>query len=244
MTTYAVAKNSSVTIKATYKTSSQSATLAVTAPNLVSVTLNDTTVTGDASVTGTATISSPAPSGGLTIDLSSSFPSLAKVPATVVIPSGKTTQTFTISTEVDTSNVTVTITAGLNGSSSTVALTIRAPLVLSVTVSPSPVVGGNSTTGTVKLNVAAPAGGMTIDLTPSDSYYVQVPATVLVPGGKTSATFAITTTLVTGSDYSASVIASVNGFGQPGTFTVQALQVTSISIDPGSMPSGSKRPSP
>src|SRR4029077_14796855 len=66
----------------------------------------------------------------------------------------------------------------------------------SVTASPNPVVGGNSSTGTVTLTSAAPAGGALVTLS-SASNAVTVPGSVSVSQGANSATFGITTSVVT-----------------------------------------------
>jgi len=66
------------------------------------------------------------------------------------------------------------------------------PSVFSVTVTPNPVGGGLSATGTVTLNTPALPGGMSVALS-SDNALATVPASVVVPAGATSATFTVTT---------------------------------------------------
>lgn len=63
---------------------------------------------------------------------------------------------------------------------------------LSLTFNPSAVQGGNSTTGTVTLIGSAPAGGVTIQLSSSDTY-ITYPATVSIPAGQMTATFTVNT---------------------------------------------------
>ena len=69
------------------------------------------------------------------------------------------------------------------------------PSVMQVTVSPTIVVGGASTQGTVSLNAPAPIGGAVVSLASSNPS-TTVPTTVTVPAGSFSTTFAITTTAV------------------------------------------------
>ena len=57
-------------------------------------------------------------------------------------------------------------------------------------------VGGNAATGTVTLDVAAPAGGETVSLESSNVAVVSVPATVVVRAGMLGASFAIATKVV------------------------------------------------
>ena len=68
------------------------------------------------------------------------------------------------------------------------------PATYALSVSPSTVTGGQSSTATVTLAGAAPAGGAVVAVS-SNSGSAQVPAsgTVTVPGGSTSASFPVTT---------------------------------------------------
>lgn len=63
----------------------------------------------------------------------------------------------------------------------------------SLTVNPTTVTAPANATGTVTLNGAAPAGGVTVTLRSSDAEKASVPPSVTVPEGSKSATFVITT---------------------------------------------------
>ncbi|HET6978798.1 MAG TPA: hypothetical protein VFI24_20870 [Pyrinomonadaceae bacterium] len=63
----------------------------------------------------------------------------------------------------------------------------------SLTLNPTRVTAPASSTGTITLSGAAPAGGVTVTLHSSDTKKATVPASVTVPEGATSATFAIKT---------------------------------------------------
>jgi hypothetical protein len=69
------------------------------------------------------TLTSVAPTGGLVISLSSSG-SAATVPASVKIPGGATSATFTVKTSKVSSTVQVAISGSLNSAVTTAALTI------------------------------------------------------------------------------------------------------------------------
>ncbi|MDT5293142.1 MAG: hypothetical protein QOJ76_22, partial [Acidobacteriota bacterium] len=76
---------------------------------------------------GTITISSFAPVGGTVVNLSSSLPSRATVPATMVIPPGQKTASFTITTSAvgqGAAPTPVTITATINSSSQQTTLSL------------------------------------------------------------------------------------------------------------------------
>src|SRR5689334_15168593 len=94
---------------------------------LVSLSLNPTTVTAPAPSTGTVTLSGPAPTGGLTITLTSSDTRKARVPATVTVAAGQSTGTFTVTTltgQLGGGQNPVTITATLAGTGRTAVLNI------------------------------------------------------------------------------------------------------------------------
>jgi uncharacterized delta-60 repeat protein len=78
--------------------------------------------------------------------------------------------------------------------SATATITIPAGSTLeNLTVNPTTVTAPAGATGTVTLNGAAPAGGVTVTLRSSDTGKATVPPSVTVPEGANSATFAITT---------------------------------------------------
>jgi hypothetical protein len=66
----------------------------------------------------------------------------------------------------------------------------------SLTLNPSNVTGGNSSTGTVTLNGPTPAGGAQIMLSSSNTGAARVPPSVTIPAGATSATFTVNTSFV------------------------------------------------
>jgi len=238
VTTSAVSSSTPATITAAFG-AAQSATLTVTPPALTlsSVTLNPTTVVGGNSSTGTVTLSGPAPTGGITVTLSSNN-TAAQVPASVVVPAAATSATFTVTTSVVSSSTPVTITATFGGSR-TAALTVNpvptAPL-QSLTVSPTAVTGGNTSTGTVQLTTAAPAGGAAVVLTSSNTALATVPATVIIAAGTTSATFPISTTPVA-SDV-AVVITAASGTTRTANLTVRAPTLSSVTRSSSSVVGG------
>ncbi len=67
------------------------------------------------------------------------------------------------------------------------------PVLTSLTVNPSSVVGGSPSTGTVTLSGPAPAGGAVVSLSSDNTLAATVPASVTVAAGATSATFPVTT---------------------------------------------------
>ena len=166
-----------------------------------SVTLTPSTVTGGVSSTGRVTLQSAAPTGNAVVSLASSNTVLATVPFSVTVPAGQTSTTFTVNTAQVTAVSTVVISATYQNVTKSATLTLNpsgatGPTLSAVSVNPTSVVGGNSSTGTVTLTAAAPAGGAAVSLS-DNSTAATVPASVTVPAGATSATFTVTTTSVT-----------------------------------------------
>ena len=214
------------------------------------LTLSPTSVVqGDVS-TGTVTLSGPAQSGGAVVTLSSSDPTVSFQPSatSVLVPAGSTSQTFTVCTlqsascpaAAGTLPVMATITAALNGSSKTAVLSVVAPPTLaSFTLAASTVTGGASTTGTLTLSAAAPAGRTTTVTLTSTDPSIQVPPSVAIPSGSTTATFAVTTLVVT-SQHVATITATLGSVMLNATLTVTpaAAAVSQIFFNPPSVVGG------
>ncbi len=184
-------------------------------PALTSVTLNPTTVIGGTASTGTVTLTGAA-AAAASVTLASNHAS-ATVPATVTVAAGATTATFQVTTSAVTSAASATITATY-GVAKTASLTVNAPTVASpLTLAQSTVTGGAATTGTVTLTGPAATGGDTVTLV-SDNAAAQVPPSVSVPAGQTSAQFNVTTTA--GANATAHITATFNSSSQTATLTV------------------------
>ncbi len=67
-------------------------------PTLTGFSVSPTSVPGGTPATGTVTLGSPAPAGGVAVSLSSTLPGSASVPATVTVPAGATSASFTVTT--------------------------------------------------------------------------------------------------------------------------------------------------
>jgi uncharacterized repeat protein (TIGR01451 family)/fimbrial isopeptide formation D2 family protein len=92
-----------------------------------SLTLNPNTVNGGQPSTGTVTLTTPAPSGGALVNLSSNDASVATVPLSITIDEGQTTGTFEITTFVPVSDASALITASYQTASASASLTVLSP---------------------------------------------------------------------------------------------------------------------
>lgn len=115
-------------------------------------------------------------------------------------------------------------------------LTFPAAKLSGLTLNPNPVHIGSDVTGTVTIDMPAPAAGVTVNLS-SDNAQAVVPATVLVPAGQTSANFTITTN----GDYSANakITATANGSTSESDLVLYGVsKLESISFSPNLIYSG------
>jgi hypothetical protein len=188
--------------------------------SLNSLGLNPLTVIGGQTATGTIALTSPAPSGGALVTLSSANPA-ATVPSSVTVPANSSSTNFTINTTSVSATTAGNITATYAGVSKSTALVVNgaAPATLSsVTLNPSMVVVGSSSTGTVNLTSPAPTGGAVVTLASSNSTRASVPPSVTIPAGASSATFNVATTV--NRKTSVSIAATYGGVTKSATLTI------------------------
>ena len=203
-----------------------------TTAGLSSVTVNPTSVTGGTSSAGTVTLTGPAPSAGFPVTLASDNAAATPSTTSITIASGQTSGTFTVNTTAVTTSTTAHITAS-NGTTNVQATLTIMPVanLTAVSVNPTSVTGGNTSTGTLTLNNPAPTGGAVVSLS-SDSTSAVVPATATVAAGSTSGTFTITTSGVS-SVTTAHISATYNSVTPtPATLTINPLAISSVSVSP------------
>ncbi|HEX3129070.1 MAG TPA: alpha/beta hydrolase fold domain-containing protein [Thermoanaerobaculia bacterium] len=161
---------------------------------LSSFTLTPATFTGGCKTsTGKVTLTAKAGAGGVVVSLSNTNP-VAVVPSSVTVPSGSTSATFLITAPAVTSSQAGTITASYAGKSLSNTVTVKPIGLTSLALSPNPVVGPASVTGTVTLDCPAAPGSITVALS-SSSTGVASPTTpsLIIPAGSTQGTFTVTT---------------------------------------------------
>jgi len=106
----------------------------------------------------------------------------------------------------------------------------------SLSLNPTSVTGGNSSTGTVTLSGPAPAGGAQIALSSSNMAVTSGPASVMVAAGATSASFTVSTSAV-GASTLVTISASYSGITRAASLTLAptappAPTLTSLSLNP------------
>jgi hypothetical protein len=168
--------------------------------------------------TVTVQLTGPAPSGGAVVNLTSSNPTAAPVPATFTIAAGFAFDQFRFPVGQVTTLTSVTLTATLGASSASVSLTVQPPSLHSLSAF-SPTTGGSLDSGIVMLNGQAPAGGLSVSLTSSNPALASLPATVTVAPGDASFSFNFPTGAVT-TNTTVTLTASLNGATQQTALTL------------------------
>ncbi len=233
--TGAVTSDTSAVITASIGGTEAYGTLTVLVPFPKTLTVAPNVITGGNSAVGTISLQSHAPAGGQVVTLTSMHPDVT-VPASVTVPAGALTATFSLSTEIASRDYSAAIYAEADGAGVGTTVLVKRVTPKSVTFSPATVPGGNASVGTVTLNVAAPAGGAVIQLK-STSALVTVPATVTVAEGQTTATFDISTA-VTPRTIRANIQATAAGVRVAGVLIVSGVNVTSVTLAPNSVLGG------
>lgn len=198
ISTLAVAASANIT--AFYKGVSKTSLLSVTSSQmtaLASVSINPTNVIGGNSSVGKVTLTTAAPSSGLTVALWTSG-SPAFVPNSLIIPAGEISGTFAVSTNYVSKSTQGIITGFYNGVAKNTVITVTPEVSItlaSLSVNNARIRSGASATGVVVLSGAAPAGGAVVDLWTNGSPAF-VPTSLLIPAGATRGMFPITTNWV------------------------------------------------
>ncbi len=112
----------------------------------------------------------------------------------------------------------------------------------SLSLNPTNVTGGNSSTGTVTLGGPAPSGGAQVALSSSDTSVATVPSSVTVAAGATSATFSVSTSTVTAST-TVTISASYAGVTKTASLTVNPVPpppptLSSLTLNPSTVVGG------
>jgi hypothetical protein len=227
VSTTSVAVPTPVTISATYAGVTSSFVVGVNPTDFFSsLTLNPASVPGGSDSTGTVTLSAAAVNP-VFFQLFCGDNSLATVPTMVTVPAGAASATFVVSTKPVDRSTQVQIGAIIfDGGSSKKSVTLGVtgpptpPIpIVAVGLNPASVPGGNSSTAWVTIGAPAPAEGMTIILSSSNTAVATVPATVTVPAWVTSAGVTVLTRQVTAST-EVIITATSNGDTRSGVLTV------------------------
>ena len=184
-----------VTITATVNGSSATGQLTVLPPSVKSISFSSKAVNGGAQPAATVLFNGVAPSGGATVNFTSSSPAVL-APAVATAPAGSTQLSVALPTTPVSATTVATITATWNGVSVSAQLTLTPQgQPASIALSQSSITGG--TAAFVTVTTAAAATSDQIFQVTSSSPSITVPNSLLMPAGATSARFNISTSSVT-----------------------------------------------
>jgi hypothetical protein len=187
-----------VTLNATLRSDTRSATVTVEAPPaaLSALELSASSVEGGGMVVLTVTLDGPA-AADTEIALSASRVAVV-LPPTVILPAGGSAVSIEVATNTTPADVTATLRAELGGIVREADLTVAAPprpvlvgLSLERSTAEPTVAAGVEIEGSVQLDRPAPAGGVAVGLS-SSKPDVPLNITLSVPAGSTDASFWIT----------------------------------------------------
>jgi len=239
ITTIPIGSITHLSITATLGDSSKAVSLTVhPVPMLVnSLVVNPNRIPSGTGTTGTVTISSPAPQGGQAVDLAVNA-SAVVLPAFVTVPPASTVVSFPISTKAIDYTVTVNVVASIRSSKRVATLTLDPCPIRAFAVFPKSIPGGVSVNGQVVLRSAAPSGGATVTLT-DNSPATSPQASVLIPAGQTTGSFAVLTAVVANNVVS-TLTATYAGAVRTTQLTVtNVVALHSTSVNPTQVQGGS-----
>lgn len=210
-------------------------------PITVTINVNPNEVLGGDNASATVSISTPAPAGGLVVDLSTDDPAATITPSQVTIPAGQTSplaaDVIFISTLSVPNDVLVNVTASLGiFSTDTDTLLVRAPAVMSLAINPNEIAGGGTAIATVTIEGPAPENFVLA--VSSTAPQASVPATLTIPQGATSATFPIVTTIVA-ADVFATITVTGSSTSASADLDIVAASVARITFNPNIVNGGS-----
>jgi RHS repeat-associated protein len=244
--TQIVTSTQSVDVTATISGVSKTVTVNLAPFAVTGLTLSPAEVAGGLPSSLSLSVNGLAPTGGVTVNFTSSDPTVATVLSSVSIPAGGSggMMVNAITTIATTTVKTATITATCGSSSASAILTV-APLGLSqVTLEVSSAAAGRLVVGGVRLNGPAPSGGVSVNVSVTgdagledmgDGYWYPSEA-VFVTAGSSYSTFLL---LPYWSSSSSIVTVNATLAGVTKTATLEVLPgVTSIGVSPATVKRG------
>ncbi len=209
-----VAVSTSASVTAKLGTITKTINFTVIPSPIASITL-PSSVFGGTSASCLLNLVYPAGAGGDVVTLTGT--GSWTVPATVTVPGGKTSVSFSVPTKAVSAAATATITAKLGTSTVAASTTVSEAAVSYLILVPSSIVGGETAYGVVSLNGPAGPSGDVVKLSGTGPW--TLPVSVTVPAGQTGAFFLLTTKAVTTAT-TAKITATLGSSSQSASLTV------------------------
>ncbi|GMU84025.1 MAG: hypothetical protein AMXMBFR47_38950 [Planctomycetota bacterium] len=209
------------------------------AADVIDLTLAPPAVYGTDSSVGTVTLDASFPRVR-TVSLMSSHPAIASVPESVTVAFGRVTATFTVTTVAVASPINVTITATHEGVSRQAVLTVRPPILTSVSFNPDPVCGGSTSVATIHINRPAPANWLCSIQGPYPPIYFSTGSIVTFAPGSMVTTKVVNTTAVAAPVAALITVRPPTGQAPnvSGYLGVEQVRVDSLTLTPSGVEGG------
>jgi hypothetical protein len=232
--------NYPILVTATSGTLSHSVPVVLSVPNLVNVSSLNCPASNlgpNALSSCMVTLSQAAPTGGVTVALSSSSPMLT-IPSSVSVPANSVSAIFAASTSSISSDQTATVTAAYNGSSAADAILLMSPVAISsLSCLSASLAPGSKTTCMIALSKPAPAGGATVTLSRSSTQVI-LPVSATVVATASQASFTATAAGVINSNQTVTLTGSYNGSSATASVAVTRSAVAGSLSGSMATPSG------
>ena len=204
--------------------------------DLASISTTPSSITSGNSATGTVKLTKPAGKTGTIVYLSSSG-DLLSLPTSIAVKPGGLSATFPFTAPAVASLAKTTLVGKIGTTTQSCTVTIVPPVVQSITLTPSSVTSGISSSAKIVLNGTTPDAGMKITLT-SSSTSVTVTPSVTVSGGQTVVSFPVGT-LGVASQLKATITAKLGASSVSAVLTVLPASLIDISFDNSNAVGGS-----
>lgn len=214
--------------------SSSQGNLTIRTPRVGKIVYNKSSLIYGQTAIGTVSLQAVAPAGGIEVTLTYDTAGVISGPSSVMIPAGTTTKTFTVTAQSVGSAIVVKTEAFPSFNEKSASITVS-PLTFGISSVDSVLLQGQATTGKVLLANPAPVGGLTFNLSASQSRFV-VPTNVFVPESATEVTFPITAgPLPVASGF---VTASIAGLSESTAMSIIEMDIQSIALSPSTVSAG------
>jgi len=206
-------------------------------PTIKAISALPSPVTGGKPVTVTVTFTGAMPTSGGTLFLTSSSQALV-CPTTLSVKANAATATFVCTTKAVATRTPVVLKASLNGKEVQTTINVRTLEVLKIAASPVSMTGGTTAKLTVTLTEAVPKGQSVTVALSSDSIKMTLPATLVIPAGKSSGVVTMQSSAV-GELWIAYATASLNGGSITQGIQIAPVEVSKITLLPAAVKGGS-----
>ncbi|HZR68835.1 MAG TPA: RHS repeat-associated core domain-containing protein [Burkholderiales bacterium] len=161
-----------------------------------------------------------------TITLTDDAPGIASVAATAIVPAGAVSVIVPVTAVAP---GTANITASVNGTSATAAVTVSPPPPVVNSITPATLTLPKGTPGTLRVTVTrAPSVATAVTLSSSAPAIASVPPTVNIPAGALLADFPVASNDVG----QATITASLNGGSATATVTITPAELVTLTLSP------------